>query len=339
MPKFEDPVLPITDAERLVATDIVGRRIQNPVILPDTPRAGQLAAEMWRQARGQVVDGVIAVDPVALSYVLGATGDVAHPGGEILSADTLVHTLLYAAYERQSDPVEGDGLVDGAESDAFFAGAASAAFAALASGAGDTSALLDALQRSVAERRLSVWSAHPEEQSLISGTAVDGALLSGGHDGAVGVFLDNTSGWKTDTFLRSAVTVETARCEGDTVTLELGLELTNTLPADAQDLPYYVVGDGSTGVPVGSMRMRVSAYSPVGGDVVEVRRGDAFIGASGATMEGRAVRVMTETLAAGDTTRYRFTITAPVRGDEIPVWTTPTTSTPGYAEAAAGCGS
>ncbi|WNB85174.1 DUF4012 domain-containing protein [Cellulomonas sp. ATA003] len=238
LPRWSEPVLPLSDPELAIGTDQLGRYIQNTVMLPETPRVGELAAEMWRQATGQSVDGVVLVDPVALAYVLDATGDVRHPDGDVLTPDTLVQTLLLDAYAEQSDPQE---------SDAFFAAAASATFEALAAGAGDPADLIDALMRATDERRLSVWSTHPEEQGLITGSAIDGALLTGGHDGAVGVFLDNTSGWKTDTFLRSDVSVENARCDGGELTMDVALTLTSTLPADADDLPYYVVGDGSTG--------------------------------------------------------------------------------------------
>jgi hypothetical protein len=283
---------------------------------------------MWRRTTGQTVDGVVAVDPVALSYVLRATGDVTHPSGEVLSADSLVQTLLFEAYERQSDP---------SDSDAFFAGAAGAAFDALSQGRGEPAALIDALRQATDERRLSVWSAHPEEEEEIIGTAVDGSLFDGGHDDAVGVFLDNSSGWKTDTFLRSSVTMESMRCAEGRVSMDLRLELASALPADASGLPRYVVGDGSTGVPVGSMRMRVSVYSPVDGSIDQVRRGDEFIGASGTTISGRQMQVMTQQLAAGETATYRFTISAPEGGPDIPVWTTPTTSSAGLTRVPLQC--
>ncbi len=328
MAVFDEPVLPLTDPELALATDILGRHIQNVFLVPDTPRAGELAVEMWRRTSGHTVDGVVAVDPVALSYVLRATGEVTHPSGEVLDADTLVQTLLFEAYERQEDP---------SDSDAFFAGAAASAFAALSQGRGEPAALIDALQQATEERRLSVWSAHPEEQEQISGTAVDGSLFAGGHDDAVGVFLDNSSGWKTDTFLRSTVTMESTRCAEGLVTMELRLDLASALPADVSGMPEYVVGNGSTGVPVGSMRMRVSVYSPVGGSVDQVRRGESFIGASGTTIAGRQMQVMTEELAAGQTATYRFTVSGPQGGADIPVWTTPTTSSSGLTHVPLRC--
>jgi hypothetical protein len=132
--------------------------------------------------------------------------------------------------------------------------------------------------------------------------------------------------------------MESMRCAEGRVSMDLLLDLASTLPADVSGMPEYVVGNGRTGVPVGSMRMRVSVYSPVGGSVDQVRRGESFIGASGTTIAGRQMQVMTEELAAGETATYRFTVTAPEGGDDIPIWTTPTTSSAGLTRVPLQCG-
>src|SRR5207302_8091531 len=46
---------------------------------PDFPTSAVDAATMYQQATGVAVDGVIGVDPVALSYVLAVTGPVSAP--------------------------------------------------------------------------------------------------------------------------------------------------------------------------------------------------------------------------------------------------------------------
>lgn len=325
-----EPALPLTPEELTIGTDRLGRMIQNTALVPDAPRSGELAAAIWRESTGQSVDGVLTADTVALSYLLRATGDIPHPDGSVLTADTLVQQLLFDAYARYPDPDD---------SDVFFAGAAAAVFDRLASGAADPVALVDGLRRAAGERRLSVWSAHAEEQSVIRGTAVDGALLSGGHDDAVGVFLDNASGWKTDTFLRTELTVESATCADGVATLELRLDLASDVPADVGSLPFYVVGDGSGGtrVPPGHIRQRVSVYSPVGGDVAAVRRGERTVGGVETRMAGRDVQVVTETLAPGDRASFTITVSGPAAGERIPLWSTPTTQRPGMASVPSPC--
>src|SRR5690606_22001684 len=77
----DEPVLELTAEEIAVYGDGLGRYMQNTVLTPHFPRAAELAREMWRRATGQEVDGVIATDLVALSYVLAATGPVSGPDG------------------------------------------------------------------------------------------------------------------------------------------------------------------------------------------------------------------------------------------------------------------
>ena len=44
------------------------------------------------------VDGVVAIDPVALSYVLGAVGPVTMPDGEVVTKDNVVELTESTAY-------------------------------------------------------------------------------------------------------------------------------------------------------------------------------------------------------------------------------------------------
>ena len=54
----------------------------------------------------------------------------------------------------------------------FFNVAARSVFDAVSSGTGDPRALLEGLVTSASERRLLVWSAHPDEQRLLAPTAL-----------------------------------------------------------------------------------------------------------------------------------------------------------------------
>ena len=58
---------------------------------------------MWAQQTGTSVDGVVAIDPVALSYVLGATGPVTMPDGEVVTKDNVVELTESTAYVKLSD--------------------------------------------------------------------------------------------------------------------------------------------------------------------------------------------------------------------------------------------
>ena len=49
------------------------------------PYTAQIWKSMWAQQSGMTVDGVIAIDPVALSYILGAIGPIAMADGEVVT--------------------------------------------------------------------------------------------------------------------------------------------------------------------------------------------------------------------------------------------------------------
>ena len=138
---------------------------------PDFPRSAELLTARWERDMGQHVDGVIATDPVAVSYLLGATGPVTEPGGLQIDASNVLQVLLRDAYLTYGD--------DAAAGDAFYTGVASTIFRAVGAGQGDSRAVVDALARAGAEGRLRMWSAHPEEQKKLAATSVGAAFLTG----------------------------------------------------------------------------------------------------------------------------------------------------------------
>ncbi len=150
-PRFANPVLPLTAAEREIYTSQLGVYAGDTTLTPDFPRAAQLSRAMWRRVSGQQVDGVLSVDPVALSYLLSATGPVDLGGGRQLTAGNAVPLLLHDVYVK----------LDPAAQDRFFAAAAGKVFAAVSSGQGDPRRLMSAIARGVDEGRVLVWSASP----------------------------------------------------------------------------------------------------------------------------------------------------------------------------------
>lgn len=334
LPSFDAPVLPLGADEERVHTSRLGRFVQNVTMTPDFPRTAALASEFWVRATGEQVDGVLATDVTTLSYVLGATGPV-EVDGLPLDADGVVRALLHEAYLEHPDPEH---------TDAYFARAAAAVFGALTGGEGDQGGLLPAVRRAVDERRVAVWSADPAEQARLGATGVGGGFLSGAADSAGGVFLDDATGSKIDYFLDVGLGARPAACvapeagasavgeDGDVV---VDLVLRSTVPLDTTGLPRDVVGHGIA-VPAGTARTTVSFYAPVGGEVVEVRRGSAAIGGVTARREGRDVAVLTSELAPGEEEAYRVVLRPGGPEGVSELWATPTPGSAGRVPVA-GC--
>lgn len=96
--KWSSPVVPLSAAEKTLFGDTVAERLQNVVTNPDFTRSSQIAATMWKQASGETVDGVISLDPVALGYILKATGPVKAAGGITLTSQNAATILLSKVY-------------------------------------------------------------------------------------------------------------------------------------------------------------------------------------------------------------------------------------------------
>lgn len=317
------PALPLTAEESAAFGPVLGDYLQNATMTPDFPRTGALAAASWQRETGHAVDGVLAVDPVALSYVLRATGPVADGTGTTLDAGTLAGALLDQSYRRF--PAPGD-------SDAYFARATSAAFGALTGPAVDGSALVRGLVSAAGEGRLRVWSADATEQAELVGTPVGGAFLSGPGAGDVGVFLNDGTEGKLDYHLESAVVAGRTCAAGDapgsaTVTVTLRSTLT---PEAAAGLPAYVVGpSGATGIPAGTVRTAVDLYTPVGGEFGELTLatdGGAPAPVGGRVLDaaGRAMQRLSVDLPPGGQAVLTARVTLPAGADDAALVTTPT---------------
>ncbi|MFZ0530977.1 MAG: DUF4012 domain-containing protein, partial [Propionicimonas sp.] len=98
------------------ATDLFGpylvSRVNTTVDRPDFPTAATLLKAFWqRDIRQDRIDGVVSVDPIALSRVLKATGPIKVAGfkGEV-NSDNAVRVLLSDAYTLSIDPNVSDDL-------------------------------------------------------------------------------------------------------------------------------------------------------------------------------------------------------------------------------------
>jgi hypothetical protein len=247
----------------------------------------------------------MATDPVSLSYLLKAVGPVTLPSGPPLTADTAVKRLLSDSYAEFPEPEQQD---------AFFAGAARAVFDALISQKKDPKETFGALARSIAERRLLVWSAKPEEQAVIAGSVIDGVLpAEDGTHPTVGVFLNDGSGSKLSYYLTHSAQLAVGQClEDGAVELKLKVELGSTAPD--KGLPNYVVGMGLSGDPY-TVRTNVMVYSPAGGSLVQTTV-DGQETETGTGVDGeRLVGVITVDLPPGKTKTIEVTLaSAPLSG-------------------------
>lgn len=232
----------------------------NITFTPDFPEVALMARAMWRDVYGGPVDGVVSFDPVALSYLLRATGPVRLATGEELTAENAVQYLLSGVYARYTDP---------REQDAVFASAAQSIFTAVTSGRGDPKAYLAQLGPMLDEQRLKAWSVRKDEQDLLL-TSPAGNMLPADDRAATtfGVYNNDDATSKMSYYLDATVDVVARACRvpGYSVTTRV----TNTLkPSQIAGLTGYVLAN-QDGLRPGDDRQRVLLYGPVGAELDRV---------------------------------------------------------------------
>ena len=230
-----DRPLPLSDEEKALFGSGMGIFPQSVNITPDFPRSGELIAAMYKASTGRSVDGVVSVDPIALSHLLVGTGPVRTVRGHTLTADNVVELLLSSVYEE---------IPDTSLQNVFFNAVARDVFQAVSSGTGSPRAVLRNLATSASERRLLVWSARPDEQKVLAPTAVGGGLETRAvDDPQVGVYFNAALPYKLDYYLDHDTSVVSSRCVNGRQHLTVTVDLSSRVPDTFRKLSRYVAPD------------------------------------------------------------------------------------------------
>lgn len=332
IPEFPQPVLPLADQTKGLYGPIVGQYFQDVNLAPQFPLSARLASEMWKQRFGDQTDGVISLDPVALSYLLQATGPVQLPGGETLNSSNAVKLLLSDAYAKY-DSVQ--------HKDDFFSTAAAAVFAKVAAGGFQPKPMLDALSRAAGEHRLLVWSPNQQEQNAIEAANVSGRLPAQmPSHGVFGVYLNDATGAKMDYYLRESYKLGGAMCRSDgRPAWEVEVALTNTAPADAAtSLPEYVTGGGQYGVKPGDLKTQVNLYAPPSAIYTAAWKDSVPLDVHRDMDSGYPVAQTAVELSPGQSVRLRFQfLGAPNAGQQPALISTPTVNNPSTSDLSLSC--
>ncbi|WP_301111252.1 DUF4012 domain-containing protein [Microbacterium sp.] len=320
----DESIAPLDSETEHLYSDIIGRWIPNMTATPDFPTTVEIMRAWWADEGLPPFDDVISTDPVALAYILNATGPIPLQTGETLTSENAVPLLLNEVYFKY-----GDGT-DQNPQDLFFASAAAQIFAKITSGVESPVAFLEALGKATDEGRMKIWSSNPDIEAMMSGSKLAGTLPATNDDRTVaGVFFNDTTGAKTDYYADAKVVATTDQCttSGAPTFTQTITFANNITPQQAADLPYFITGPHYR---PGDIATDVVVYTPVGASIESWK----VDGAQRATLvsEGTHLGRSAVRISVVTTPQTAATITVSMKGSEgttgadygvYDVWTTP----------------
>jgi hypothetical protein len=327
-----NPVIPLPADVEHVYSKIIGTYSPNITSTPDFRLTTQLALAYLKEVDNTHIDGVVSFDPVALSYLLAATGPVTLETGQTLTAQNAVPLLLNQVYSIYPDPKVQN---------AFFAAAAKSVFSVLTSGKGTPSAMFAALEHATKEGRLLLWSADPSQEKLFAASRIGGVLpTSNSKQTVIGTYFNDVTGSKMDYFVKAKVAGTSNQCTTKTPTFTQTVTLSNIITqAQIPSLPYYVTGPYYKPGDIGT---DVVVYGPVGSTLSSWKADGAAteVRAQG-EIGGRPVIRIWVGLSPQQNVTFTYTFKGasgtygPLEQQTTPmVWDTPATvSTPGCTKA------
>lgn len=285
---------------------------------PNFPYAGQIWTSMWTQQTGEQLNGAIATDPVALSYILDATGPVTLADGEVISGDDVVEITLSTSYARFGE--------DQLARKNYLQEISAAVVAKMTTGVAPTRKLLDAVGRAGSEGRISIWSADPAEQDILATTKV-GHTVPTDPAPYANVIVNNAGGNKLDYYLTRDITYTAESCTGPTRKSTVTATLTNNV--DANGLTQYVASTFQPGVEYGTNESIVYLYGTEGAKITSMSvDGVNAFAVQGGTELGHPVKAAYLTVPPGKSSTVTWELEEPSVPGEAVVPVQPLVDTP-----------
>jgi hypothetical protein len=239
-------------------------KVQNTTQIPNFAESAKISQTAWKKRTGTKVDGVIAIDPVTLAYLLEATGPVKVPvsangATKTLTTDNAVSFILNEVYNGYPNEVQ----------DAILHAATAAAFEKIMEGKAEPRALLDALAKAAGERRILIWSDDKAEQAALDGTKLQGALpVTDANNTRFGVYVNDGTGSKLSYYMKLETGAAWCRESADSADALLRVTLRNVAPKNVKSLPESIIGGGYYGTRQGLTRNLAYIYLPKGASVI-----------------------------------------------------------------------
>jgi hypothetical protein len=267
---------------------------------PHFPYAAQIWAADWEKKSGEHVDGAIAIDPTALSYLLGVTGPATTSDGRTVSAANVVALTQQGVYSLYPDPTLRK---------VYLVGVAKALADKITAG-GDTRKMVTALGKSASQRRLLIWTADPATERFLDSVGYAGTV--GSRPGPyTGFAVNNAAGTKLDYYLQRTMTYSRTSCTQNAQSVAT-LTLHNAAPASG--LPTYVTSrsdSAAAGSHPGDNRELVSYLGTAGSKIASVTLDGKPIPVFIGTERGLTLMIADVEMPVGSTRTLQVHVTEP----------------------------
>jgi hypothetical protein len=240
-----------------------GEHFQDTTYSPDFPTVAQVISQLYPQAGGDQLDGVLMVDPYGLAPLLSITGPVSVPGlTQALTSHNAAGILLKSQYLN--------GLAQDTRHD-LLQFALHATFQKLVNGSLPGPQVLSRdLEPAVLGGRIAFWSAHPNDAPLVQALHLADTFPKTQGGDLLAVTTQNVGANKIDAYLHTSI-ADHVTFDPGTGTERSVLQVTLTNDAPATGLPPLVID--SPAVPKlapGTNETWLSVYSPLAFDKVTV---------------------------------------------------------------------
>ncbi len=267
--------------------------LQNSNLSPHFPYGAEIWLGLWKEKFGEDLDGVIAVDPTALSYILKATGPITLKSGEKITSDNVVAETLKTAYERYAS--------DNDARKQYLVDIMNATAATLTEGKFSKLKMAKALRDGIVANRILIYSTNSKAEATLSKVKLGGFMRTDANN-EFRTVIQNIDASKLDYYLDRDVVIESKSCNRVRET-QVRITVKNVLTTGV-GLPAYVLTRADKGKPAslvtGAHRFKVFIYGPTGSKLVSVSRENRTANLGGSSVERkRPIYVADVDLAPG----------------------------------------
>jgi hypothetical protein len=201
----------------------------------DFPVSARTMVDMYRQATGERVDGVIAVDVPGLAHLLRAVGPVQVAGiRESVTADTVGRIVLHDLYEGLPPISDQSGRKE------QLSDLMRAVLDRVATGTRDPFVLGRELGDAARGGHFRLWSARSEEEEAFQRTGLGGGPAGQSADRTFHLAVQNRTATKLDYYVKPSFRQEVRLLRNGDLTVRTTAVVDNRAPVDAA--PSYALG-------------------------------------------------------------------------------------------------